>query len=109
MAQKTALVTGTTKGGIGDYLARDLHKRGFRVFATARTPSKGEFLKEMGMEVILLDVTNSETIRAAAAEVSTLTGGKLDLLVNNSGVGMLSVQVPRQRVSDSLQVTTRHF
>lgn len=90
-SQKTVLVTGTSKGGLGDYLAREFHKRGLRVFATARSPSKVQHLKELGIEIILLEVKDSESIKNAAAQVSDLTDGKLDFLVNNSGLGMLQV------------------
>ncbi|KAF4996290.1 hypothetical protein FDECE_12512 [Fusarium decemcellulare] len=89
-SQKTALVTGTSKGGIGDYLAQDLYKRGFRVFATARSPAKVQHLKEMGLHVVLLEVTDSDSIRKAAEEVNGLSGGKLDILINNSGVGYMA-------------------
>lgn len=86
--RKTALVTGTSKDGLGDHIARELHRRGVRVFATARTPSKVAHLKDLGIEVISLEVTDSASIQQAAAEVHSLTGGKLDILVNNSGLGM---------------------
>ncbi|KAK7429863.1 hypothetical protein QQZ08_003482 [Neonectria magnoliae] len=86
-SQKTALVTGTSKGGLGDFLAQELHQRGFRVFATARTPSKVHHLKDLGLDIVLLEVTDSESIKKAAAEVNALTGGKLDILINNSGIG----------------------
>ncbi|KAH6895714.1 hypothetical protein B0T10DRAFT_455960 [Thelonectria olida] len=86
-SQKTALVTGTSKGGLGDYLAQELHRRGFRVFATARTPSKAQHLKDLGLDIILLDVTDSESVKKAAGEVAALTGGRLDILVNNAGIG----------------------
>ncbi|CAM1511695.1 Fc.00g092080.m01.CDS01 [Cosmosporella sp. VM-42] len=89
-ARKTALVTGTSKGGIGDSLAQELHKRGFRVFATARNPAKVEHLKELGIEIVFLEVTDAESIKKAAAEVSALTDGKLDMLVNNAGVSYQS-------------------
>ncbi|KAF4458929.1 short-chain dehydrogenase reductase [Fusarium albosuccineum] len=89
-SQQTALVTGTSKGGIGDYLAQDLHKRGFRVFATARSPAKVQHLKEMGLHIVLLEVTDSESIGKAAEEVNGLTGGRLDILINNSGVGYMA-------------------
>lgn len=88
-SQRTALVTGTSKGGVGDHLAQELHRRGFWVFATARTPSKVQHLKDMGLDIILLDVTDSESIKKAAGEVAVLTGGKLDMLVNNAGIGNL--------------------
>ncbi|KAH6995603.1 hypothetical protein BKA56DRAFT_627410 [Ilyonectria sp. MPI-CAGE-AT-0026] len=86
-SQKTALVTGTSKGGLGDHLAQELHRRGFRVFATARTPSKVQHLKDMGLDIVLVDVTDTESIKKAAAEVNALAEGKLDILINNSGIG----------------------
>ncbi|KAH7134360.1 hypothetical protein EDB81DRAFT_96747 [Dactylonectria macrodidyma] len=86
-SQKTALVTGTSQGGLGDYLAQELHRRGFRVIATARTPSKVQHLKDLGLDIVLLEVTDAKSVEKAAAEVNDLTGGKLDILINNSGVG----------------------
>lgn len=88
-SQKTALVTGTSKGGLGDHLAQELHRRGFRVFATARTPSKVQHLKDMGLDIVLVDVTDPKSIKKAAAEVNALAEGKLDILINNSGIGMI--------------------
>ncbi|KAF7551353.1 hypothetical protein G7046_g7749 [Stylonectria norvegica] len=89
-AQKTALVTGASKGGTGDHLAQELHRRGFRVFATARNFAKVEHLKQMGIEIIELEVADSASIKKAAQEVTSLTGGKLDILVNNAGIGALA-------------------
>lgn len=83
---KTALVTGTSKGGIGDAIAQELHKRGFRVFATARNLTKVQHLANLGLDVVQLDVVDSASIDAAVAHVQEATGGKLDMLVNNSGV-----------------------
>jgi NAD(P)-dependent dehydrogenase (short-subunit alcohol dehydrogenase family) len=86
---KSVLITGCSEGGIGDYLARDFHKRGFRVFATARNLQKVEHLKALGMDVLPLDVTSAESIEAAVKEVKVITGGTLDILLNNSGSGKL--------------------
>ncbi|KAI9158240.1 Short-chain dehydrogenase ptmH [Paramyrothecium foliicola] len=88
--RKTALVTGTSRGGLGDYLAQELHHRGVMVFATARTASKVEHLKELGIEIVIMDVQDTESIQAAAAHIEARTGGSLDILINNSGVGYLS-------------------
>lgn len=41
-------------------------------------------LEEMGMSALSLDVTNAEDIERARKEVEALTGGKLDILVNNA-------------------------
>lgn len=83
----SVLITGCSEGGIGDYLVRDFHNRGFRVFATARDLKKVEHLKRLGLEVLALDVTSSESIDAAVDDVKAITGGALDFLVNNSGSG----------------------
>lgn len=87
MSPKTVLITGCSAGGIGDALAQAFHRRGLRVFATARSPSKIQHLKEMGMHVLSLDVTDPRSLEAAVETVETTTGGTLDILVNNSGVG----------------------
>lgn len=87
MAQKSVLITGTSEGGIGDALAKSFHKKGLRVFATARSLKKVQHLKELGLEVLPLDVTDADSIRKAVESVKAATGGTLDILVNNSGGG----------------------
>ncbi|KAI9035897.1 SDR family oxidoreductase [Aspergillus affinis] len=90
MVQKTILITGCSEGGIGDALAKSFHKRGFRVFASARNLAKVEHLKYMGLDILQLDVTDEVSIRQAVLTVKAATGGHLDFLVNNSGAGKLS-------------------
>lgn len=89
----SVLVTGCSEGGIGCALAEEFQRRGLRVFATARNTAKiPEALRTAsGVEVLTIDVTDKESVRAAAAAVSTSTGGTLNLLVNNAGGGY---QVP---------------
>jgi 1-acylglycerone phosphate reductase len=41
-------------------------------------------LAAMGMSALALDVTKEDSIKACHDEVATLTGGKLDILVNNA-------------------------
>ena len=41
-------------------------------------------LKALDIETLQLDVTNKESIAAVRDEVASLTGGKLDILVNNA-------------------------
>lgn len=85
--KRCVLITGCSEGGIGIALAREFHRRGLRVLATARDVKKMEALKESGIEMIPLDVVDQESIRGAVDTVSKLTGGTLDLLVNNAGAG----------------------
>jgi 1-acylglycerone phosphate reductase len=86
-ANKTVLITGCSQGGLGDALAQAFHKRGLRVIATARNPSKIAHFEALGIETLLLDVLSAESIEACVASVADLTGGSLDILVNNSGAG----------------------
>lgn len=85
--RKSVLITGCSKGGIGDALAREFHRQGHRVLASARNLSKVQHLVAMGIETILLDVTDEASISEAVQKVTALPGGELDFLVNNSGMG----------------------
>jgi NAD(P)-dependent dehydrogenase (short-subunit alcohol dehydrogenase family) len=84
---ETALITGCSKGGIGDALAQEFYHKGVRVFATARDLSKIQHLKAMGLDTIQLDVTSEESIQDAVRFIEKETGGKLNYLVNNAGMG----------------------
>lgn len=88
---KTVLITGCSAGGIGGALAEAFHESGYHVFATARTPSK--IAKSLAtapkVTVLKLDVLSSDSIREAVENVKSQTGGKLDVLVNNSGGGLI--------------------
>jgi NAD(P)-dependent dehydrogenase (short-subunit alcohol dehydrogenase family) len=82
---QTILITGCSSG-IGLCAATSLHKRGYRVFATARKPPDVERLKESGLsDALVLDVADSASIRQALAQVLEKTGGTLDALFNNAG------------------------
>ena len=87
MAPKSVLITGCSEGGIGDALAKEFHRKGHRVFATARNLAKVQHLKKLGLEILPLDVVNATSITQAVESVHALTGGTLDILVNNSGYG----------------------
>jgi 1-acylglycerone phosphate reductase len=87
----TVLITGCSSGGIGGALAQAFHEKGYHVFATARTPSKisPSLIKSPNVTVLTLDVLSSTSITEAVTSVREKTGGKLDVLVNNSGSGMM--------------------
>lgn len=85
--KKAGLVTGTSKGGIGDYLVQELLKHDFQVFATARDLNKVQHLQDLGAIIVHLDVTDPQSIEKAVTQVSDTTGGTLNILINNSGVG----------------------
>ncbi|KAJ4242820.1 hypothetical protein NW757_011715 [Fusarium falciforme] len=85
--KRTILLTGCSDGSLGSALAIALHKRDWRVFASARNLSKLTAVKNAGIECIQLDVGSEESIAAAVKHVKQLTGGSLDGLVNNAGTG----------------------
>ncbi|KAJ0116903.1 hypothetical protein J7T55_003317 [Diaporthe amygdali] len=85
--KKTVLITGCSDGSLGSALALAFHAAGWRVFATARNPAKLSAVHAAGIECETLDVQDAASITAAASHVRALTGGSLDALVNNAGVG----------------------
>ena len=69
MSQRTVLITGCSEGGIGAALAAEFHRRGCRVFATARNVDKMQSLRALGIEAVAMDVTSDASIAKAVAEV----------------------------------------
>ncbi|OTA66028.1 short-chain dehydrogenase/reductase [Hypoxylon sp. EC38] len=86
MAPKTVLITGCGPGGIGSALATEFHMRGHRVIATGLSEALLAHLRDRGMETVILDVTSAASIEQAVSHVSKLTGGTLDILINNAGL-----------------------
>jgi NAD(P)-dependent dehydrogenase (short-subunit alcohol dehydrogenase family) len=87
-----ALVSGANRG-IGREVGRQLAERGYAVLLGARDEAKGraaadEIGRQTGADVraLALDVASPQSIAAAAAQVSA-DPGRLDVLVNNAGVG----------------------
>ncbi|MBB6146819.1 NAD(P)-dependent dehydrogenase (short-subunit alcohol dehydrogenase family) [Silvibacterium bohemicum] len=84
---KSVLITGTSSG-IGEATAQYFLKRGWRVFATARQPEKlGAWSHTEQVIPVPLDVTKPESVRSAIGDALRIAG-RLDVLVNNAGVGL---------------------
>lgn len=90
--QKSVLITGCSVGGIGEGLAEVFHERGYHVFATVRNLSRASetLSNASNVTILILDVLSSESIAAAVESVSTKTGGRLDILINNSAGGWIT-------------------
>lgn len=86
-SRKTVLITGCSSG-IGYCAAHGLQQRGYRVFATARRAESVAVLNNEGLESLQLDLDDSESIRAAVAEILQRTGGELYALFNNGAYGI---------------------
>lgn len=89
-AAASVLVTGASSG-IGEACALRLDAAGMHVFAGVRRQADAEALASRAssrLTPLLLDVTDTESITAAAATVSSAVGARgLDGVVNNAGVG----------------------
>jgi NAD(P)-dependent dehydrogenase (short-subunit alcohol dehydrogenase family) len=87
---KIALVTGANKG-IGKEIARQLGGLGMTVLVAARDQTRVEAaaheLHDDGIDArpLVLDVTDEESVAAAAKQVES-EHGRLDVLVNNAGI-----------------------
>lgn len=90
MEDKVALVTGGSSG-IGIPTIKALASTGMRVFATVRNMEKGQKeLKEVlapgKVELIHMDNTSMDSVRAGANKFLDKSGGKLNILICNAGV-----------------------
>ena len=101
---EVVLITGANKG-LGFQTARILGKRGFHVLLAARSKELGEAaaktLTDEGSKVtyIPLEVTNEESILAAAKLVES-TVGRLDVLINNAGILNYNMNLNPSPVTD---------
>ncbi len=102
MAPRSVLITGCSQGGAGEALARVFLQNGFRVFATARSFSKIQHLESDGIDILELNVLDAQSIEEAAKIISKLTGGTLDVLINNAGAGKITLMLLCQISRDAL-------
>lgn len=82
-SRNVALVTGASSG-IGLATAESLVKAGYRVFGTSRKP----VANRPGITMLICDVAEEASVQAAVAEIVRQTG-RLDLVVNNAGIGLI--------------------
>jgi NAD(P)-dependent dehydrogenase (short-subunit alcohol dehydrogenase family) len=91
VATRSVLITGTSTG-IGRASALWLDRAGFEVFAGVRRAEDGEGLRAEASErlrPVIVDVTDADSIAAAAREVDAALGGRaLWGLVNNAGLSV---------------------
>jgi NADP-dependent 3-hydroxy acid dehydrogenase YdfG len=95
---KTILVTGASSG-IGKATAKLFHDKGWNVIATMRSPEKETELKNLkNVYVTRLDVLQLNTIENAISE-GTDKFGKIDVVLNNAGYGLMGTFESAKRES----------
>ena len=84
---KNILLTGGTSG-IGKKTAEMLKAKGANVLVTGRSANKIEAVKKnLGVQVISFDISSVENIAAKTKECLRLLNGRVDVLINNAGIG----------------------
>ena len=89
-----ALVTGCSSG-FGEGAALGLARRGVKVAAGVRDPARAENLvraaaaEGLAVELVVFDVRDEASVRAAVAETEKRLG-PIDVLVNNAGIQLIA-------------------
>lgn len=100
MDQRNVLITGASSG-FGKLMAISLVEKGYKVWASMRDLEgknrtkaeglKGEIQNQSGtLEVMELDVTKMQSVQKAIDHIRA-TDGKLEVIVNNAGVGSMAL------------------
>ena len=90
--ERAALITGGSSG-IGLAIARMLGEEGYRLTLSARRPDKleaaADTLREQGLDVLSIpaNITEEEAIRDVVSKHRE-RWGRLDVLINNAGLGI---------------------
>jgi short-subunit dehydrogenase len=84
----SVFITGAS-GGLGRGLALHYAKEGWTVFAAARRKEELSKLKDEASSIVPvpLDVQNSEALVAAIHDAEEQSGGALDMVIANAGIG----------------------
>jgi NAD(P)-dependent dehydrogenase (short-subunit alcohol dehydrogenase family) len=101
---KVILVTGASSG-FGCAIAKALAASGHRVFGTARSPRTAA---SEGFTTLTLDVTQDESVQACVSQVIG-TAGRIDVLINNAGMGIAGAIEDTSAAEAQLQFDTNFF
>jgi NADP-dependent 3-hydroxy acid dehydrogenase YdfG len=93
LANQVAIVTGSSSG-IGMDTAVTLARNGFLTYATVRNMEKSSIIKtaaekeKLPIKVVHLDVTDDQSVNNAIRTIDS-EDGRIDVLVNNAGYGLV--------------------
>ena len=97
---KVVLITGGSSG-IGKSIGEFLHHKGFVVYGTSRNPER---ITDSVFPLITLDVRNIDSIQSAVAKIIE-TSGRLDVVINNAGVGITGPleEIPTEEIKNNFE------
>lgn len=97
---KVVLITGGSSG-IGKSIGEFLHQKGFVVYGTSRNPEK---VLNSVFPLVALDVRNSDSIKTAVSKIIE-TSGRLDIVINNAGVGITGPleEIPTEEIRNNFE------
>ncbi len=97
---KVVLITGASSG-IGKAVGEFLLQKGFIVYGTSRNPEK---YADSKLNLVALEVRNSESIQNAVAEV-VAQEGRIDVVINNAGVGITGPleEIPQEEIRNNFE------
>jgi short-subunit dehydrogenase len=100
MIPKVVLITGASSG-IGKSIAQYLHQKKYKVYGTSRNPDQ---VKDCGFPLLALDVREENSIKKCIALLIEKEG-KIDVLVNNAGVGITGAleEIPMQEIRNNFE------
>jgi NAD(P)-dependent dehydrogenase (short-subunit alcohol dehydrogenase family) len=107
LSSRAVLITGCSSG-VGYTVAHGLKQRGYRVFATVRQAKDVVRLQQEGLESLVLDLQDSQSIHHAVQTILAQTQGQLYGLFNNGAYGQpgavedLSREALRQQFETNL-------
>ena len=104
---KSVLITGCSTG-IGLCIALGLQKKGYRVFPTVRSTNDLKNLQDLGFEALQLDLSSSESIKAAVFKLFEKTDS-LYALINNGAYGQAGALEDISREAMDKQFQTNVF
>jgi NAD(P)-dependent dehydrogenase (short-subunit alcohol dehydrogenase family) len=97
---KVVLITGGSSG-IGKSIGEFLHQKGFVVYGTSRNPER---VLNSVFPLVALDVRDVVSIQTAVAKIIA-TSGRLDIVINNAGVGITGPleEIPTQEIKNNFE------
>jgi NAD(P)-dependent dehydrogenase (short-subunit alcohol dehydrogenase family) len=100
MMNKVVLITGGSSG-IGKSIGEFLHHKGFVVYGTSRNPER---VLNSIFPLITLDVRNADSIQSAVDKIIA-TSGRLDVVINNAGVGITGPleEIPMTEIKNNFE------